>query len=145
MRRIGAVAVVAVALTTSGCLSTGTEGGGRSKAEQSAISRATKSAEGLLASSPHPGYQDTPAATGTNGSGDAGKEFSGTVKGRGLLQVACAGTGEVTVTIPRQDVSKNVKCGDPASDFPFRKQVTGIIVGRVDSTGAYAWRILPAT
>jgi hypothetical protein len=145
MKLTAAVIGVAVALATAGCLSTGNDHAGRSTAEQKAVNRATGVAEDLLEKAPPSGYSAEPVASGHNGSGDAGQEVAGTVKGRGLLQVACAGTGEITVTIPAQDVSETVHCGAKPRGFPFRKSITALLVGRVDSTGAYAWRILPAS
>ena len=145
MKAARAVTLVTIALATTGCLNTGSDGGGLSDAERAAVSKATSSAVDLLEKSTPAGYSAEAVASGHNGSGDAGKEVSGKVPGKGLLQVACAGTGMVTVTIPRLDVSRTVNCGDEPDSFPFRKQVVALIVGRVDSTGAYAWRVLPAS
>ena len=144
MKPMRALVVVAVALATGGCLNTGQNDPRSSPAEQKMVDQAVGAAEGLLEQSTPAGYRDAPVASGHNSSHDKGQEVSGSVNGRGLLQVACAGTGSVTVTIPRQNLSELVGCGAEPREFPFHKSVTALVVGQRDSAGAYAWRILPA-
>jgi hypothetical protein len=110
---------------------------------QSAIDRSTDAASALLDKSPTHGFRPRPVASGHDRADDAGHEVSETVTGKALFQIVCAGTGQVTVTIPHEDVSKLVKCGAPAAGFPFRAELTALVVGARDSTGVYAWRILP--
>jgi hypothetical protein len=145
MRRIDAAVVglaMSGALVTSAC----TAGNGDSgRPDQSALTRSTNDALALLSrTSPH-GFGADPVASGHDRADDEGLEISESVKGRALFQVACSGEGDVTVTLPRQHLTKVVTCGKPAAGFPFRGQLVALVVGARSSTGAYAWRILPAS
>jgi hypothetical protein len=145
MRPISAVAVgvaMSGALVTSAC----TAGNGDSGVpDLSAVTRSTKEALALLARTPLRGFRAEPVASGHDRADDQGLEISESVKGRALFQVACSGEGDVTVTLPRQHVSKVVTCGKPATGFEFHGRLVALVVGARSSTGAYARRILPAS
>jgi hypothetical protein len=111
--------------------------------DQKTLTRDANQAMTLLAGSPHQGYADQPVASGQDRANDKGREISEDVTGRALLQVACSGHGQVTVTLPRQQRSTLVDCGEKATGVPFRGQLTALVVGQRDSAGAYAWRVLP--
>jgi hypothetical protein len=145
MRRIRAVGI---ALTLAGALVLGacTAGPGDSGVpDQKVLTRSTNEALALLSKSPVQGYQAQAVESGEDRADDEGHEVSETLKGRALFQIVCSGTGDITVTMPRQKVSKLVTCGKQATGFPFRGQLTALVVGARSSTGVYAWRILPAT
>jgi hypothetical protein len=145
MRRIGAVAVglaTAGVLVTSACTA---RNGDSAVPDQSAVTRSTNEALALLARTPLRGFRAEPVASGHDRADDQGLEISESVKGRALFQVACSGEGDVTVTLPRQHTSQVVTCGEPATGFTFRRQLVALVVGARISTGAYAWRILPAS
>jgi hypothetical protein len=111
--------------------------------DEQVVTKSTNEAVALLGDSPTKGFLTKALASGHDRADDEGHEVSETVTGRALFQVACSGTGQVTVTLPRQDVSRLVTCGAPAASFAFRDELTALVVGQRSSTGAYAWRILP--
>jgi hypothetical protein len=111
--------------------------------DQAAVTRSTNAAMDLLGKSPSHGFNPRPVATGHDRADDTGHEVSESATGHALFQIVCAGTGKVTVTIPHQDDSKLVTCGSPAAGFRFTGELTALVVGQRDSTGVYAWRILP--
>jgi hypothetical protein len=136
------VLTAALALSTVAC--TDNSGVKYEPPPQSAIDDSINAATELLDTSPDHGFGDHAVASGHDRADDAGHEVSQKVSGRALFQIVCAGTGQVTVTIPRRHVSKPVTCGSPAAGFPFRGELTALVVGQRASTGVYAWRILPA-
>jgi hypothetical protein len=136
------VLTAALALSTAAC--TDNSGTHYQPPDQSAIDTSTNNATDLLAESASHGFAARPVASGHDRADDAGHEVSQKVAGRALFQIVCAGTGQVTVTIPRQHVSKAVTCGSAATGFRFRDELTALVVGQRASTGVYAWRILPA-
>jgi hypothetical protein len=113
--------------------------------DQQVLTREADDALALLEKAPLEGYAAAPVASGHDRADDKGREVSQKVKGRALFQIACSGTGTITVTIPRGHVSQLVRCGHRAAEFPFRGRLDALLVGQRDTTGAYAWRILTAS
>jgi hypothetical protein len=138
---IGPATLTVAVLTATGC-SAGT-GNDPKIPDQSTLTRQAGQAAALLDQSPHAGYAGQPLASGQDRADDKGREISEDVTGRALLQIACSGRGQVTVTLPEQQRSTLVDCGEPATGVPFRGPLTALVVGQRDSAGAYAWRILP--
>jgi hypothetical protein len=140
VRRAAVAGAVLVAAATACTAGTGND---PKIPDQKTLTRDANQAVSLLAQSPHQGYADQPAASGQDRADDKGREISQPVSGRALLQVACSGHGQVTVTLPQQQLSTVVDCGEKATGIPFRGALTALVVGQRDSAGAYAWRILP--
>lgn len=132
---------LAVAFGTAGCRDN--SGVHYQVPDQKVVTQSTNDALALLGDSPDKGFGARSLASGHDRADDTGQEITQKVDGRGLFQIACSGTGKVTVTMPRRDVSQLVTCGRPATGFPFRGELTALVVGQRNSTGAYAWRILP--
>jgi hypothetical protein len=130
-----------VVLAATGC--TAGTGNDPKPPDQATLTRDADRATSLLSQSSHPGYAETPLASGQDRADDKGREVSEPVKGKALFQIACSGHGQVTVTLPKQQRSTVVDCGKPATGVPFRGHLTALVVGQRDSAGAYAWRILP--
>jgi hypothetical protein len=140
-RVVAAGLAAGLALVLTGC--TAGTGNDPPVPDEQALSRASKDALDLLESSPTHGYRAQPLVSGHDRTTDKGHEVSRKVKGRALFQIVCSGSGKISVTMPRQHVSKLVHCGGPAAGFPFRGALNALVVGQRDSTGTYAWRILP--
>ena len=130
-----------VVLAAAGC--TAGTGNDPKIPDQATLNRDADQAKSLLSQSPHAGYGETSLASGEDRADDKGREVSETVRGRALFQIACSGHGQVTVTLPKQQRSTLVDCGEQATGVPFRGDLTALVVGQRDSAGAYAWRILP--
>jgi len=145
MRRtaVSGLLCATVALTAAAC--TAGTGNDPVAPDDEVLAKATNDALDLLARSPVRGYRAAPVASGHDRTDDEGREVSEQVAGRALFQIACSGHGRVTVTIPRQHVSRLVRCGDDAAGFRFRGDLTALVVGERESAGAYAWRILSAS
>ena len=137
---LGPAALTVVVLMATGCTA-GTRNDPKIP-DQGTLTRQAGQAAALLAQSRHRGYAEQPLASGQDRADDKGREISQAVVGRALLQVACSGRGQVTVTLPQQQRSTVVECGEPATGVPFRGPLTALVVGQRDSAGAYAWRIL---
>lgn len=137
-----ALVAAAFALAATGCTNSSGDDNYQPP-DQKALTRSTNAAVALLDKSPTHGFGARPTASGHDRADDAGHEVSETVPGRALFQIVCAGTGQITVTIPRQHVSTLVTCDASATGFRFRGAITALVVGQADSTGVYAWRILP--
>jgi hypothetical protein len=147
MRRtsaLGTAMAMGVVLTTAAC--TAGPGDDSPVPDQHVLTRSTNDALALLTKSPplH-GYRARPIASGHDRSDDKGREISQKLRGRALFQIVCSGRGKVTVTMPRQNLSRLVSCGEAAANFPFRGELRALVVGQVNSTGAYAWRVLAAS
>ncbi len=144
MRSVGAVALgLTVLVASTGCTA-GTQND-PVVPDQEVLTREADVALALLAKAPHEGYSAEPVASGHDRADDKGREVSQKVNGRALFQIACSGSGSITVTMPRQHVSQLVRCGGPADDFPFRGRLDALLVGQRDTTGTYAWRILASS
>lgn len=139
MTSIRALLLASVLLVAAAC---GAGTGNYELPKQSEVAHSTNNAVGLVSTAPPAGYAPKAVASGHDRADDEGHEVSQTVKGRALFQIACSGLGRVTVTIPAQKLSKLVRCGAKPVGFPFRQQLTALVVGQRDSSGAYAWRIL---
>jgi len=140
VRRVAAAGVVLLAAATACTAGTAND---PKIPDQGTLTRQADQALSLLARSPHPGYADQPTASGQDRADDKGREVSEAVTGRALFQIACSGHGQVTVTMPQEQRSTLVDCGQAATSVPFRGALTALVVGQRDSAGAYAWRILP--
>jgi hypothetical protein len=140
--RLAAVAGTVVLLAAATACTAGTANDPKIP-DQETLTRDADQAVSLLAQSPHPGYADAPLTSGHDRADDKGREVTEAVKGRALFQIACSGHGQVTVTMPREQRSTLVDCGKAATSVPFRGSLTALVVGQRDSSGAYAWRILP--
>jgi hypothetical protein len=67
-----------------------------------------------------------------------------TLSGPHLLQIACSGTGEVSITVQvaGKKPDRHVVCGNEVS-VPFAGKLHAVIDGKPGNSGVVAWRVLP--
>lgn len=108
------------------------------------LDAAAKPAVALVDGYTPDGYGGSPTASGYDWASGAGQEIDETLPGHHLFQIACSGSGPITVKVSGRSPGKNIACGDRSTDFPFSGQFHAVVNGDPADPGTYAWRILAA-
>ncbi|WNI24309.1 hypothetical protein [Streptomyces sp. ITFR-16] len=104
---------------------------------------AAKPAKALVDEYTPSGYRTSPVASGYDWANASGQKISESLPGDHLFQIACSGSGAVTVTVslPKGDSKEQVECGAKARTISFDGKFDAVVSGGTSNSGAYAWRI----
>ncbi|MFD4981064.1 hypothetical protein [Streptomyces sp. NPDC058382] len=93
------------------------------------------------------GYRTSPVASGYDWAKASGQRISESLPGGHLFQIACSGSGAVSVnlSLSKGDSEAKVKCGAEAKSLSFDGKFDAVIDGSRSNSGAYAWRIVGRT
>ncbi|MEV0096820.1 hypothetical protein [Streptomyces sp. NPDC050738] len=89
-------------------------------------------------------YRASADASGYDWSKASGQKISESLPGDHLFQIACSGSGGISMHIylPEGDKKEHVECGAKAKSISFNDNFDVIIDGDQLNDGAYAWRML---
>ncbi|MEW1860923.1 hypothetical protein AB0399_11185 [Streptomyces sp. NPDC088194] len=156
VRRSGAALLIgACAVALAACSGSGSDTGSPARSASGAagaapsVSRAASAATLSAVAEPAldlvgryrpAGYLGGPVASGYDWAAHTGEEIAETLPGPHLFQIACSGSGHLTVRA--RGGTKDVVCGGGAVAVPFRGKLDALVDGAAGDSGVYAWRVL---